>query len=162
MTMFKHAAVRLYLSLLLLLFFATGGLSLLVLAPLYKGAFAPEASYSDFHFFRLWAHIYKVMWRSISNKGYRDLYPSRLTDPPMMQNDQRLLRIRESWRGAKDNCDVCENSCCAQINCPMMVNKRCLCYGSLYFGYYFCGRYPNNQGQIDLYQCPKWEVRPQE
>jgi hypothetical protein len=36
--------------------------------------------------------------------------------------------------------------------------KKCLSYGSLYFGYLFCGRYPQNQGQIDLYQCPKWEV----
>ncbi|MCL2853186.1 MAG: hypothetical protein FWE20_09180 [Defluviitaleaceae bacterium] len=162
MTTLKHVFIRLYLSLLLALFFLTGGLALLALAPLYKGAFAPNASYGDFRFFRVWAHVYKVMWRSISSKGYRDLYPSSIIDPPMLNNNQERLRVRESWRGDKDNCDMCENSCCAQINCPMMVNKRCLSYGSLYFGYYFCGRYPNSQSQIDLYKCPKWEVRPQE
>ena len=160
MTMLKHAAIRIYLTLLLVLFFISGGLTLIVLAPLYKAVFAPNASYADFSFGRIWVHIYKVMWRSISDKGYRDLYPSKLTDAPMLSNDQGCMRIRSSWRGDSDNCDLCENSCCAQISCPMMLNKRCLSYGSLYFGYYFCGRYPNNQGQVDLYQCPKWEVRP--
>ena len=161
MNTMKHIAIRLYLSLLLALFFFTGGLALLILAPLYKAAFAPNAAYGDFRFFRVWAHIYKVMWRSISNKSYRDLYPSKMTDPPMLHNDQDHLRVKESWLGDKGNCDMCENSCCAQISCPMMVNNRCICYGSLYFGYYFCGRYPNSQSQIDLYKCPKWEVRPQ-
>ena len=162
----KHITIRVYLSFLLALFFLTGGLAMLVLAPIYKGAFAPNATYQDFKFFRLWAHIYKIMWRSISNKhGYRDLYPSKLTDPPMLHNDQRIMRIKKSWNGAQDNCDICHKchkSCCAQITCPMLgANGRCLSYGSLYFGYFFCGRYPNNQGQVDLYQCPKWEVRPE-
>ena len=155
----KHAAIRLYLSLLLALFFLTGGLAMVVLAPVYKGAFAPNASYGDFRVLRLWAHMYKIMWRSISSKGYRDLYPSKLTDPPMLQNDQHVMRIRKSWGGASDNCDKCKSPCCAQISCPMTNEAgRCLSYGSLYFGYYYCGRYPNNQGQVDLYQCPKWEV----
>jgi len=100
------------------------------------------------------------MWRSLSQKKYRDLYPSKLTDPPEYGNHARM-RIKESWRGAEGNCDGCELSCCAQIRCPMLdADKRCLSYGSLYFGYLFCGRYPSNQGQADLYDCPKWEVRP--
>ena len=160
MTRLKHVSIRLYLSFLLTLFFLTGGLALLAFAPLYKAAFAPHADYRDLRFFLVWSHMYKVLWRSISNKSYRDLYPSRLTDPPMQGNDRGRMRIKRSWCGSSDNCDMCEHSCCEQITCPMMVNKRCLCYGSIYFGYYFCGRYPNSQSQVDLYQCPKWEVRP--
>jgi hypothetical protein len=157
----KHTSIRLYLYLLLALFFITCGLAMFVLAPLYKRAFAPRASYRDFRVFRVWAHIYKVMWRSISKKGYRDLYPSKLTDPPQYTNDYAVMRIRESWKGSKDNCDGCALSCCAQIECPMLdAGGRCLSYGSAYFGYLFCGRYPSNQGQVDLYNCPKWEVKP--
>ena len=156
----KHVLIRLYLTFLLVLFFATGGLAMFVFAPLYKAAFAPHAAYNDFRVLAVWAHVYKVMWRSISQKGYRDLYPSKLTDPPMLHNDTDAVRIRDSWAGATDNCDACKLSCCKQINCPLMDKKgRCLCYGSWYFGYYFCGRYPSNRGQVDLYDCPKWEVR---
>jgi hypothetical protein len=157
----KHAVVRLYLFSLLLLFFITGGLAMFLLAPLYKKTFAPGAPWRAIRPLRVWAHVYKVMWRSISSKGYRDLYPSKLSGPPEFENDQSVMRIRESWRGAKDNCDVCQLSCCAQIKCPMLdAGGRCISYGSVYFGYYFCGRYPSNQGQVDLYDCPKWEVQP--
>ena len=135
---------------------------MLVLAPLYKWAFAPHASFKDLRLFPIWAHTYKVMWRSISDKGYRDLYPSKLTDPPEYSNSP-IMRIRASWQGSEDNCDGCELSCCAHINCPMLdAQGRCLSYDSIYFGYLFCGRYPSNQGQVDLYNCPKWEVHPEE
>jgi hypothetical protein len=162
MTTLKHVVIRLYLSALLVLFFVTGGAAMFVLAPLYKGAFAPRAPWRAVRPFAVWAHVYKVMWRSISNKGYRDLYPSKLTDPPQYHNDYAVMRIRESWQGAKDNCSECRNSCCAQIKCPMLdAGGLCISYGSVYFGYYFCGRYPSNQGQVGLYDCPKWEVQPE-
>ena len=130
-----------------------------VLAPLYKWAFAPNAPWSKLKAFTLWAHVYKIMWRSMSQKSYRDLYPSKITDPPEYRNNPNIMRIRESWQGAEDNCDKCEFSCCEHIKCPMFgEDGRCLSYGSVYFGYLYCGRYPNNQGQVDLYNCPKWEV----
>lgn len=157
MSNIKHAAIRIYLYFLLFIFFISGGLSLFIFAPLYKGAFAPSTSYKSFNPLVIWLHIYKIMWRSISNKSYRDLYPQRLTDEPQYSN-ACSMRIKESWQGSADNCDMCSSSCCAQIKCPMFKGKRCLSYGSLYFGYLYCGRYPSNQGQIDLYDCPKWEV----
>ena len=133
-----------------------------VFAPVYKAAFAPCASYRDFQILRVWAHGYKVMWRSLTSKRYRDMYPFKIGDPPIFGNDRRIMRIKESWRGTEDDCDLCENSCCEQLKCPMLGKdgRRCLSYGSLYFGYLLCGRYPENQSQIDLYQCPKWELRP--
>jgi len=155
----KHVAIRLYLYFLLFLFCITGGLSMFVLAPVYKHAFAPLSSYRDFKIIRVWLHVFKIMWRSISNKTYRSLYPFKMTDPPKIGHDKNNMRIKESWLGAEDNCDLCQESCCMQIQCPMMDEKRrCLCYGSWYFGYFFCGRYPESQSLIDLYQCPKWEM----
>ena len=158
----KHTAIRLYLYFLLILFFFSGGLSMIILAPAYKHAFAPAASYRDFHIVRVWVHVYKVMWRSMSMKTYRALYPSKLNSPPKMGNDRNFVRIKESWPGAEDNCNLCRESCCAQIRCPMLnEDRQCLSYGSWYFGYFFCGRYPENQSQMDLYRCPKWEMRPE-
>lgn len=160
-TTIKHVVIRSYLYCLLFLYFITGGVSMFLLAPIYKRAFAPYASYRDLDILRIWVHVYKVMWRSLSDKAYRDMYPSKLTDPPKYNNDLASVRIKESWQGAKDNCDICELSCCEQLKCPLLdARKRCLCYGSIYFGYLLCGRYPENQSQMDLYNCPKWEVKP--
>ena len=130
-----------------------------VLAPLYKQAFAPSASLRDLHIFSLWAHVYKVLWRSLSDPNYRAMYPSKLTDPPKLHTDLRFVRVKDSWQGAKDNCDICQASCCVQLKCPLLSeNGRCLGYDSLFFSYFYCGRYPENQSQIDYYKCPKWEL----
>jgi len=159
----KHIIIRLYLYFLLVIFFLTGGLAIFIFAPLYKLAFAPRAKWRSINAPRVWVHVYKIAWRSLSSKGYRDLYPCKLGDPPVFSNDPAIMRIRENWQGAADNCDACGDSCCARLNCPLLDNNgRCLSYGSIYFGYYFCGRYPSNQGQVNLYNCPKWEVRPEE
>jgi hypothetical protein len=163
---FKHVIIKLYLYFLLFLFFVTGGLAMFIFAPLYKMAFAPNAKWRDLRPFSTWAHVWKIMWRSASRKSYRDLYPSKISDPPQFENSGKRseqMQIRASWKeagGEDGNCDKCNNSCCAQISCPMLgADGRCVSYGSIYFGYYFCGRYPSNQGQVDLYNCPKWEVK---
>ena len=156
----SHVVVRLYLYLLFILFFFTGGLAMFILFPLYKGAFAPRASFSSLPVFSLWAHVYKVLWRSISNKSYRDMYPSKITDPPKLHTDRNLVRIRSTWQGADDNCDKCENTCCEILRCPLFgKDGRCMGYDSLFFNYFYCGRYPENQAQIDYYNCPKWELK---
>jgi hypothetical protein len=154
----KHVLIRVYLHILFILFFFSFGLSLLLLLPLYKSAFAPEAKYGELSFFPIWAHIYKMIWRSLTDKSYRDMFSSGIADPPILHNDLTRVRVRESWKGSNNNCDACENSCCAQIKCPMLVGKRCLAYRSIFFGYCYCGRHPENQLQIDRYNCPKWEV----
>ena len=155
----KHVLIRTYLHILLILFFFTGGLVMFPLAPLFKRAFAPAAAYKDLRIFAIWAHVYRVIWRSLTDKSYRDMFASKYTDPPIWGNNARHVRIKESWRGSAENCDACELSCCAQIKCPMLdARGRCLSYGSIFFGYMYCGRHPENQLQMDRYNCPKWEV----
>jgi hypothetical protein len=135
-------------------------LALIVLLPVYKKTFAPRAAFKELSFFPVWAHIYKMIWRSLTDKTYRDMFSSKMTDPPIVKSDINKVRIKDSWQGSKDNCDGCENTCCAQINCPMLSNGQCLAYGSLFFGYCYCGRHPENQSQMERYNCPKWEPNP--
>ena len=131
-----------------------------VLAPLYKGAFAPSAAYRDLSPFRLWARAYNVAWRTLTDKSYRAAFPGMLADPPKSHTDLSRVRVKESWHGAEKNCDVCKASCCIQVDCPLVgTDMRCMGYGSLFFAYFYCGRYPENQKQIDYYACPKWEAR---
>ena len=158
--MIKHVIIRLYLYLLFALFFVTGGLTMFVLAPLYKNAFAPKASFLNLPpISLLWKQTYKVIWRTMTDKSYRDMYPGKITDPPKLHTDRALVRIASGWHGAENDCDACTNTCCHQLACPLMGdNGRCMGYDSLFFNYFYCGRYPENQAQIDYYDCPKWEL----
>lgn len=36
--------------------------------------------------------------------------------------------------------------------------NRCRSYGSFFWRYFNCGRYPENSEQIRFYECNKWEV----
>ena len=156
---FKHVIVRLYLYFLFILFFVTGGLAMFVLAPLYKMSFAPGVSLRDLKISKLWSQLYKILWRSMSNKNYRDMYPTKLSDPPKLHTDLSLVRIKKSWAGAESDCDACNAACCLRLECPLLGESgRCLGYNSLFFTYFYCGRYPENQSQIDYYDCPKWEL----
>ena len=155
----RHIIARLYLYFLFSLFFVTGGLAMLVLAPLYKAAFAPLAPVRDLRVLDLWVHMYRVVWRTVSDKNYRSMYSSKISDPPKLHTDRSLVRIKDSWHGAENDCDVCKAACCVQLKCPLLgQDGRCLGYGSLFFTYFYCGRYPENQSQIDYYDCPKWEL----
>jgi len=159
MNSFKHVSVRLYLYFLFALFFITGGLAMFVFFPLYKGAFAPRAPYRELCVLSLWKHVYKIVWRNISDPKYRSMYPSKITDPPKLHTDRSFVRIKDSWQGGENDCDICQASCCVQLKCPLLGESgRCLGYDSLFFSYFYCGRYPENQSQIDYYNCPKWEL----
>jgi hypothetical protein len=97
----KHVFVRIYLHILFTLFFFTFGLSLLLLLPLYKYAFAPQAKLNELSFFPVWAHIYKMIWRSLTDKSYRVMFSSRFVSPPVLHNDLSRVRVRESWQGSR-------------------------------------------------------------
>jgi len=155
----RYVLARLYLYFLFVLFFITGGLAMFVLAPLYKSAFVPRASYGDLRPFSLWKNAYRVAWRTLTSKKYRDAFPGMLATPPMAHTDLSWVRVRDDWPGEEKNCDACKAACCAQVQCPLVdAANRCMSYNSLFFNYLYCGRYPQTQPQIDYYSCPKWEL----
>ncbi len=53
--------------------------------------------------------------------------------------------------------------CCTRRSCPLLDTERNLCrsYGSFFWRYFNCGRYPENTAQIRHYDCPKWEMSDQ-
>ena len=157
MELVKHIFIRLYIIFIFTLFYFTLGLSLCVFLPLYKAAFAPNVPYKDLSFTVIWKHLFKSLWLLLTEKNFIGMYSVKLYAPPVLYNDTTVC-IKDSWKGGKYNCDACENICCRQINCPLLRDKRCLGYGSLFYRYFSCGRYPVNQTQIDIYNCPKWEM----
>ena len=155
----KYIIIRVYLYKLLLLFFLTGGLLPVILLPAYKHAFFPHARYRDIKFLALWPFAYKIIWRSFTDKTYRTAFTVKINTPPRIHTDTSLTRVKQNWNGGPDDCDQCKAACCSVLKCPLLDgNNRCLSYGSLFFGYLHCGRFPETQQQIDYYQCPKWEV----
>ena len=156
----KYFMVRVYFYILFLLFFLTGGLLPLLLLPLYKHTFAPRTPYKDINLPAIWVYAYKIMWRYLTNDNYRTAFAVKMTSPPRVHTDTHFVRVKENWPGGQDDCDQCEAACCVVLQCPLLnENKRCLSFGSLFFSYFHCGRFPETQKQIDYYQCPKWEVR---
>ena len=155
----KYFIIRTYLYILFLLFFLTGGLLPLILMPVYKHAFAPHLRYKDIKASVFFLYAYKIMWRSLTDKNYRDTFAVKMTSPPRLDTDTHFIRVKQSWGGGHGDCDLCEAACCAVLKCPFLdENHRCLSYGSLFFVYFHCGRFPETQKQIDYYQCPKWET----
>ena len=126
--------------------------------PVYKQAFAPHARYRDLKLPAIWFYAYKIMWRYLIDTSYRDTFAVKMTSPPKMHTDTRLVRIKANWQDETDHCDQCKAACCTVLQCPLLnENNRCFSYGSLFFAYMHCGRFPENQKQIEYYQCPKWE-----
>lgn len=159
MNKIKWCIIRAYIYILFLLFFLTGGLLPALLMPVYRHAFVPHLRYKDIKILALLPYAYKIMWRFLANKSYRTTFAVKMTSPPRMHTDTRLVHIKQSWRSGPNDCDLCDAACCALLQCPFLgENKRCLSYGSLFFAYFHCGRFPETQKQIDYYQCLKWEA----
>jgi hypothetical protein len=155
----KYSIIRAYIYVLFFLFLLSGGLFPLIFMPVYKRIFAPRLRYRDLKIFAYWLHAYRIMWRYLADKNYRTAFAVKMNCPPRTHTDTRLVRIKQSWTGRPDDCDQCEAACCALLRCPLLdEDNRCLGYGSLFFEYLHCGRFPETQRQIDYYQCPKWEA----
>ncbi len=158
----KWAGARLIFFFFLALGLLTGGIICWFFAPLYSWYF-----FGEFNFTKYIRFIYPIMleWikveiRYIKHKKYRNHFPVSLTAPPMMFPEKTHLRISQTWMGPKDNCNGCIR-CCVLAECPLidMQRKTCLSYGTFFWRYFHCGRYPENQEQIDFYQCPKWSFK---
>jgi len=110
------------------------------------------------HIYPVIFSILRILFRFVVRKDYRTFFTVPLTAPPLMSPVKNLIRIRDSWNGTEKDCNGCVQ-CCEMSGCPLLdyKNNRCLSYGSFYWRYFHCGRYPVNQGQIEYYHCPKWE-----
>jgi len=156
----KWALSRLIFIITVLAGLVSFGLLAFILAPLYSWYF-----YNDINFLKYFRNIPRLVsggWRIIfewfGNPEYRIISSFSLTDPPMMGPDLSKVSIRADW--AHGSCNGCIK-CCIQRDCPLLdkEKKHCRSYGSFYWRYFNCGRYPETARQIKYYQCPKWDVK---
>ncbi len=154
------ATIRISFFVLLLLMLITGGLSVFILYPVYVWYFSGDLRFSKNNKFILpmISKTYRYMYDFITNPGYRKSFPIQFASLPRIAPDRQKVRIRADWPVIDGSCNGC-SYCCKMRGCPFMdEHHRCAGYGSLYWRYFNCGRFPETQKQIDYYSCPKWEI----
>lgn len=89
------------------------------------------------------------------------LFSVPLTSPPRSDPDMTVARLRSDWSHG-DSCGDCSNCCkVADYTCPLLDDQQgCRGYNSFYWRYFNCGRYPSLAGEIDYYDCRKWQLVP--
>ena len=139
----------------------SGGLLGYVLCPLFSWYF-----FNDLNFFKYHQYIIRLVfafWRQvgelISIPDYRHMFVIPWTSPPINAPDPKFVRISVSWPNKDKGCGPCVN-CCTRRACPLhdFEQKKCKSYGSFFWRYFNCGRYPENIRQIRYYECKKWEI----
>jgi hypothetical protein len=140
----------------------TGGAAAYLLGPLYSWYFFNDPRFFRYHrfCFPIVAAFGKLALEWARSPEYRKVVAGSLTAPPRMEPDLSLVRVRADWSEADGGCNGCVQ-CCTRRSCPMLDidQNLCLSYGSFFWRYFNCGRYPESAEQIRYYDCPKWEVR---
>lgn len=157
----KHALTRIAIH-ATILFCQLTVVGIIILAPVVTWLF-----FNDFRFWRYLRHFpflfvaqYYALFIMLKPGGYKFMYSVPLTSPPRHKPDPRIARVTDDWEHG-DSCGDC-NKCCEKVGCRLLDKKNglCLSYGSPYWLYFNCGRYPISQEQIDYYDCQKWELVP--
>jgi len=137
------------------------GLTGYILAPLFSWYF-----FNDLNIIKHRKWVYpiffsfsKYLFRSILDSNYKEAFSIKLSSPPLLSPALYNLTLNKSWEGNYEDCNGCVK-CCAKLGCVFLEknNKNCLIYGSFFWRYFNCGRFPENEKQIKYYNCPKWEV----
>jgi hypothetical protein len=157
----QWAAARIVFIITALAGTASGTVLGYLLGPLYTWYFFNDFKFLRYRrlFFPLTVCGWRLLTEWIRNPAYRSMFTIPLTAPPMTGPDRSRVRIRASWPENDGACNGCTR-CCTLRSCPMLDVKRnrCISYGSFFWRYFNCGRYPENAEQISFYECRKWET----
>lgn len=112
------------------------------------------------YFHGLWLDEMQLLYLSIFKKSYVFVTTLRLDAPPLLQPDPATIELQPTWAGPVEHCNGC-HQCCLHINCHLLDRETgsCLSYGSFYWRYFNCGRFPINQAHLDYFGCPKWRIK---
>ena len=141
----------------------SGGLLPCLLSPLYAWYFFRD--WNGFRYYRYWLPLIRGGCRQIGkwlwNPEYRGMFRLPLTAPPRLAPEAAQFRLRPDWPGTENGCQGCVQ-CCLTFDCPLLEagTGRCRSYGSFYWRYFNCGRYPQSEAQLRYYACPKWAWVP--
>jgi hypothetical protein len=165
MQKWKWASARIVFLVVALTGAASGGISAYLLGPLYSWYFFNDIRFLRHHrmFLPLLVAFWKLVFEWFRRYEYRGMFAIPLTAPPMMGPDISLVRVRPTWPETDGACNGCIE-CCIRRACPLLdpERKRCRSYGSFFWRYFNCGRYPESDDQILYYDCHKWEVIPRQ
>ncbi|MDA8124047.1 MAG: hypothetical protein M0009_02500 [Deltaproteobacteria bacterium] len=140
---------------------ATGNILAFLLGPLYSWYF-----FQDLNCFKHYRHFnaitacgWKMVLTWLREPEYRNMFAIPLTAPPLLSPDLSLVKVSAAWPKDAAACNGCAQ-CCTRIACPLLDREvnHCRSYGSFYWRYFNCGRYPERLAQIRYYHCKKWEV----
>jgi hypothetical protein len=157
----KWASARIVFLIMAFAGTASGGMLVYLLGPVYSWYFFNDTNFLKRHRLILplaVSHL-KLIIEWIRNPDYRRMFTIPLTAPPMTSPDMSRVRTRTAWLGDASDCNGCVQ-CCIKRSCSFLDSEKnqCTCYGSFFWLYFNCGRYPENVEQIEYYECPKWEV----
>jgi hypothetical protein len=130
---------------------------------------APLMTWYFFGDWRFWRHLraglgllphgLKLIYAMlITRKGFMFAVP--LTASPRHVPDPNVATQRQDWPHGQ-SCGNCAD-CCKPLGyvCPLLSSHKghCLGYGSFYWRYFNCGRFPSTVADLDFYGCRKWTI----
>ena len=130
------------------------------------GPYTSYFFFGDFRFWKYLSYFHKYYFYSISyfkslalQDGAFVLFHLPMTSPPMDSPDPQVFRLTKEWNGSADTCGECSNCCNFLTECCFYdkSQKRCLCYGTLFWRFFNCGRFPFSKEQLDYFECTKFE-----
>lgn len=130
----------------------------------------PYVSYFFFGDLRFWKYLsyfhkyyfYSVLYVKalVIQDSALAVFHLTLTSPPMDSPDPRKFRLTKEWQYSADTCGGC-SSCCNFITECCFYDRsqnQCLCYGTLFWRFFNCGRFPFSNEQLVYFNCPKFDI----
>jgi len=130
---------------------------------------APYTTYFFFNDVKCWKYLsyfHKFYFNSLAyiramlrKEGFFVISHLPLSSPPMESPDLKYIRISKKWSYPGNSCGTCSN-CCYLANCCFLdtVQNKCVSYGSIFWRYFNCGRFPTSKKQLEYYKCVKYEA----
>ncbi len=102
------------------------------------------------------------LMRAMLTTGKGFMFAVPLTAEPRCAPDPARAARRRDWPHGV-SCGDCAD-CCKPLGhaCPLLgsENGHCQGYGSFYWRYFNCGRFPSVPEELDFYGCRKWALVP--
>ena len=140
--------------------FVTGGLLAYVLGPIYAWYLFGDLRFWKYQrfVFPVWRSAWRQLGEWLGTPTYRQMLAIPVVSPPRIAPDLALVRVRSAWPSSDGSCGGCVK-CCSHRRCALLnaETNQCRSYGSFFWSYFNCGRYPESQKQIQYYSCGKWE-----
>ena len=158
----KWAILRLgFITISFINLFTLGIFSWLIL-PFYSKLFFNDYNPTKYikYLYKIYFTFFKIFLKHLTKPNVREAFTVPLVSAPILSPTDLKLILNPNWQGSRSDCNGCLQ-CCIKAECPLIdfENKRCKSYGSFFYRYFNCGRFPANKQQITYYECPKWDYR---